>query len=330
MSRIAPTDQTKLGDVVLNQTSIKVQFLCSFCQRLFDFIDEFRLHIFSSHLEKCTTNKITDTEENDELTKNETIEICVNGNENSINASEQSTSEIFSIHRMCQTSVRRTFEYSDDNELDPTSCSNERALDGHKFPQKENAIGDEEISEIDDSTTLKMCFICSATFRSQFECDDHKRKYHLTVDSSNDHKIPLHQSLRNLPCKYCDQRFVQKSSLSAHLRTHAQSVECIKCKLCSKSFNHQSGLIHHQKTQHKPNISVLKTRQSNQIGPYKCNECDDRFRNESVMKNHQRCEHLSKRSFDCNVCGKTFAKKIQLLQHSKSHVNNRRQRFQPY
>ncbi|KAK4883131.1 hypothetical protein RN001_006450 [Aquatica leii] len=80
---------------------------------------------------------------------------------------------------------------------------------------------------------LCVCEICSKTFKSTRNLNDHLRRSHT--------KEKKHQ------CTYCDKKFVDKYMLSVHIRCHT-GVRPYRCTYCQKSFIRSDGLKEHMAT----------------------------------------------------------------------------------
>lgn len=81
---------------------------------------------------------------------------------------------------------------------------------------------------------------------------------------------------------------------------------------CSRQFKEASTVRKHVNAVHL------------NIRNFLCEFCVARFKTSSALKNHIACLHPSKedkQDFSCNVCGKTFSRKIGLQRHGSLHTS---------
>lgn len=137
--------------------------------------------------------------------------------------------------------------------------------------------------------------------------------------------------LKPLECKMCNKRFLNKSALTCHVKTHYVGKKVFECPICLERFDHVLKLKLHV-TQHCHN------------NQYTCPHCKKIFKKYSIIRKHIRafhcerkhnCEHCSKmfptldklrmhllrhsdhREFLCSDCGKQFKRKDKLTEHCK-------------
>lgn len=126
--------------------------------------------------------------------------------------------------------------------------------------------------------------------------------------------ITIVKSEKPYKCTICDQRFLHKKSLNAHLgRIHdviKQGATRYQCHECGKSFTQESRLVDHVYT-HRPKNS------------FKCNECGNCFPNQDRLDNHLRLHIVKRPKFKCEQCGKLFDHKYVLKEHSLTHTGEK-------
>lgn len=129
---------------------------------------------------------------------------------------------------------------------------------------------------------LKICSICSAEFKSNYEYLIHKNKMHV----------------QRFHCKQCKQKFYTQSALKFHERlcTRDSKDFCFSCRHCGKSQRNLAVMRKHLgtctgKMSEVPVVPVdgqqpvLKVSQNTQIGCAQKYNCDDSNRNLLVLKN---------------------------------------------
>ncbi|XP_068892482.1 uncharacterized protein [Tenebrio molitor] len=145
--------------------------------------------------------------------------------------------------------------------------------------------------------------------------------------------LPTHTDERKFQCNTCGKAFRQMSTLSQHRAIHSHERPYV-CEICQKTFNRVSTLISHRKTHTgiKPHQCHLCNKAFHQKGnlrnhifthtnerPYKCDDCGKGFNQMSnlmchKLKSHQR---VDKPKHSCQICRKTFAKRIALRNHEQ-------------
>ena len=164
-------------------------------------------------------------------------------------------------------------------------------------------------------------------------------------------KLPFH-------CNICGKKFIRKSNLKAHMRSHTNErpFECLvcdykfkykhnlithmvlhddkrpfNCSVCNQKFNKMPFLdrhmrIHAQEKQLKYNnkgCQSLAPKTPMDIHtdekPFECSECWVKCPTNAALKLHSLI-HTGERPFDCNICGKTFNRKFNLKTHMNVHT----------
>ena len=134
------------------------------------------------------------------------------------------------------------------------------------------------------------CTVCNKAF---------DRPYRLT------RHLEIHDPNRpRIPCNYCSKTFTRKDSLESHIKTVHASVYPFTCNHdgCTRSFATRSMYLNH-----------LKVHGDNK--PYHCQECSDCFTLLTELKDHFRKEHPENESLRCTECFKVFSSLDELEEH---------------
>ena len=134
-------------------------------------------------------------------------------------------------------------------------------------------------------------------------------------------------------CNLCEQDFPTKQKLLKHKEQHEGS---LVCGICRKTFAKYRNLLRHQ---------TVHTKER----PHECQKCGKRFRLQCTLKQHERTHLRSilskdneipdnvekktdgkrfkhkvqhKRSFECGICKKTFARHYNLKVHQTVHTGD--------
>ena len=163
------------------------------------------------------------------------------------------------------------------------------------------------------------CTICGKAF---------DRPYRLT------RHLEIHDPNRpRIPCNYCTKSFTRKDSLESHIKTIHASVHPYTCThdSCSRTFATRSMYLNHLKVH-------------GESKPYHCQECTESFTLLAELKEHLKKAHpenedircnecfkvcvsttsltehkLNDHRFECEICGKLFARLAYLQVHVKVH-----------
>lgn len=194
--------------------------------------------------------------------------------------------------------------------------------------RKEEGGGDgregSEAQEINASSLFAngksfQCEVCNKMFDRPY-----RLQRHLQIHDPN---------RRRVSCQICDRMFTREDTLQNHIRCLHSDERPYKCtdEGCYKAFASQSALIQH-----------LKSHMNGK--PYRCNECPASFALLSIYKQHMHKDHaetealrcsdcyrvfadrdgldqhkLLEHRYECEICGKAFARLAYLEQHARVH-----------
>ncbi|KAL1463681.1 hypothetical protein WDU94_015414 [Cyamophila willieti] len=183
----------------------------------------------------------------------------------------------------------------------------------------------------------QQCHLCQKVLRNKYVLKAHMRvhgdKSHKcdecdmmfgTPQALTRHKQCKHMdiSLRPFPCDLCEQRFLNKSHLAAHVKTHTGERD-VTCGLCFQSFYSKADLVRHMKGRHL------------NIRSFTCHLCNKGFFRKSYLKTHlltihmqpeDEAHHSIQRCYRCRYCKKIFNSRTTCYSHEKSHSGTEEQR----
>lgn len=167
-------------------------------------------------------------------------------------------------------------------------CQNRKALYAHSLTHKEKV--------------LYTCEICSKSFANRFNLENHK---------VSAHAIQVEENGSIFRCRLCEKQFSSRALLFTHMKDHQKDKIERLCETCGKSFLSMDALKAHTRTHSK------------QPGTFACNVdgCKKVFRSNVQLIQHSHV-HTGIKSFACQKCEKTYAKKSSLAIHEKIHSNN--------
>ncbi|WAR25448.1 ZFP26-like protein, partial [Mya arenaria] len=181
------------------------------------------------------------------------------------------------------------------------------------------------------------CTDCDRAFKRKSELNFHVRKAH-----TNEQKYF---------CSFCGKGFLRLALLRMHVEDRHGSHDH-RCKMCRKNFQNEVQLQDHRLRKHphtpaqrkicdKCGHSFYNTNKLNRhlksktncaensyysCGVYSCRICMAKFDNEDDRSSHlkeQHPEEIKKKSYPCNVCGKTLGRSQALKLHMKIHYQIR-------
>lgn len=113
-------------------------------------------------------------------------------------------------------------------------------------------------------------------------------------------------------CGQCDEKFRRKLQLKKHaIQKHSKSYPHT-CPQCQKGFLNTFSLTRHLSAH-------------NEINRKQCPDCKMIFPKWSLLVEHRRQQHKSDQRFACDICQKTFYRKVNIKQHMQLHLKESRE-----
>ncbi len=169
------------------------------------------------------------------------------------------------------------------------------------------------------------CKMCTLDFDHSLNLKEHLRNIHTQQVMSEEGTMDGDRT-KLYKCLLCDMLVGNENDIGKHIVNHhitenqcsqaeaekntfdVSSKNINRCLICNKYFSEQDKLKRHFATHVKE-----KT--------YSCPTCKRGFNVISVLHRHMKIHE--EREFICEVCGKEFARKDNLKQHSKIHSNQK-------
>lgn len=150
-----------------------------------------------------------------------------------------------------------------------------------------------------------------------------------------------HAGIKNYQCELCGSSYVQKSTLTIHMRTHTNE-KPFECKKCDAKFNQSHQLKNHMNAKH-PEIKSKVVKQETfdtemritdqpvkkvepiKSLPYICEICSKGFKVPSSLLAHIKI-HSEERKYSCDQCNMKFKRR----EHLRIHVNGIHLKLKPF
>ena len=109
-----------------------------------------------------------------------------------------------------------------------------------------------------------------------------------TIYSYRRHMKIIHNSERNLPCRYCGKLFRDISEITGHEKIHLEK-KPYPCDMCSMSF-----VLPHRLKRHQMSHTGEK--------PYTCEFCNHKMRDKDYLAKHIKKYHSGASKYSCKQC----------------------------
>ncbi|CAO1325312.1 unnamed protein product [Diamesa serratosioi] len=184
---------------------------------------------------------------------------------------------------------------------------------------------------------VSVCLYCGRIFDSITSLASHVRGHKLTIDcTTNDYKcatccvcfntvelFKIHQCAikgksvtsnnnnnnTSQICPTCGKSFMNRGTLSTHIKIHAPPEQPKTCEICLKVYPNKYKLKQHSIT-HNPHFR-----------PFNCNVCGMTFKMKNLLKRHTMV-HTGERPFPCTSCERRFSTPYDLRVHARLHTGD--------
>lgn len=176
-----------------------------------------------------------------------------------------------------------------------------------------------EPSECRRRRPLRKCEICSVTFRTKFQLQQHMNEVHnrkrfvcpiCGVVRKDEEYLELHMNLHQgkteYECRYCSKQFSRPVNTLRHMRIHWDKKK-FQCEKCGKRFSLDNMLYNHR---------MLHEAEEN---PIICSVCKNSFKSRKTYNHHVRIHQVDRPRYHCHLCPKSFTERYTLKMHLRNH-----------
>eukprot|EP01083_Nonionella_stella_P039588 107654_1 len=211
--------------------------------------------------------------------------------------------------------------------------------------KKDENISNNSHDEDDSSTSSDIkrpfkCVECDLSYTQESSLKRHRKKIHSASKQtkcdvcgqqcSNAFELKQHKSKRHdmtvslYPCSSCRSVFIKKKLLYKHIRT-AHNGYPFECGECKQKFKYYLNLKEHEKNKHNKNSKKNKKKKDTTRYAVECNDCEATFADKQQLNRHRNMVHavINPNPLECDVCGKVFATKYNVVLHKTVHTDER-------
>ncbi|KAJ2948866.1 hypothetical protein O0L34_g5793 [Tuta absoluta] len=190
-------------------------------------------------------------------------------------------------------------------------------------------ITQEHIKYVHDKNRPYTCKVCGRTYRRVTEIIQHLRahngvklfcSYNCGYSSAYIGCLKTHEKTHRNEYKYkceeCGKGFEVRTWYEEHQNIHTGAKPFV-CNICGLAYPFKKYLVKHKTNTHpvaEPPQDKIK---------FVCVHCSQACESKSALQNHLLQKHGLKRSFLCDICGKSFKRSTNLISHKKFHAGVR-------